>query len=166
MQNGANKTGRPIYDRPHNLKLNAAYVAPLGPLNLTVGALTEFVSKRRYERQRSVNVLSPGTTTNSGQAATYFYEERGAFQVPGLENFIDLSTELSWRMAGTHQAGFRAEVFNLADNQEKIINNNVTWCGTTATTACTTAVNNFGKASARGSFLLPRRYRFSLIYRF
>lgn len=166
VANGPTATGRPIYDRPHNFKLNAAYVRPIGPVNLTVGALTEFISKRRYDRQRTMNVLRPGSTTNSGQTLVYRYEERGAFQLEGLENFIDLAAEATWRMAGTHQAGFKAEVFNLGDNQEKIINNNVAWCGTTATAACTTAVNNFGKASARGSFLAPRRYRFSLIYRF
>ena len=47
VNNGANKTGRPIYDRPHNLKLNAAYVRPVGPVNLTFGMLTEYISKRR-----------------------------------------------------------------------------------------------------------------------
>ena len=135
-------------------------------MNLTVGGLTEFISKRRYEQQRSVNVLTPGTTTNSGQTATYFYEPRGSFQIPGLENYFDFATELTWRLAGTNQAGFKAEIFNLFDNEEKIVNNNVAWCGQTANAACSTAVANFGKASARGSFLEPRRFRFSLIYRF
>ena len=97
---------------------------------------------------------------------TYFYNERGEDVINGLENFTDFSTELTWKVAGTHQAAVRAEAFNLFSNEEKIISNNVTWCGNTATAACTTAVNNFGKASARGSFLQPRRYRFSLIYRF
>jgi outer membrane receptor protein involved in Fe transport len=166
VNDGSNKTGLPLHDRPHNFKLNAAYVRPIGPVNLTVGALTEFISKRRYERQRSVNVLRPGTTTNSGQTSTYFYEERGAFQLEGLENFVDFAAEGTWRIGGTHQAGVKMEIFNLTDNQEKTINNNVSWCGTTSTAACSTAVNNFGKASARGSFLAPRRYRFSLIYRF
>ena len=135
-------------------------------MNLTLAGLTEFVSKRRYERQRSTNVLVPGTTSNSGQTAVYFYEPRGNFKLPGLENYIDFATELTWRIAGTNQAGFKAEFFNLTNNEEKIINNNVAWCGTTATAACTTAVDSFGKASARGSYLQPRRYRFSLIYRF
>lgn len=166
VNNGANKTGRPIYDRPHNFKLNGAYLRPVGPVNLTFGALTEFISKRRYERQRAVNVLVPGTTTNSGRTATYFYEERGSFQLPGLENYIDFSTEATWRIASTYQAGLKAEIFNLFDNQEKTINNNVAWCGSSATAACATAVNNFGKASARGSYLAPRRFRFSLIFRF
>ena len=166
VNNAENKTGRPIYDRPHNFKMNGAYVRPIGPVSLTVAGLTEFISKRRYEKQRSTNVLTPGTTSNSGQTATYFYEPRGSFQIPGLENYLDFATELTWRVAGSHQAGFKAEIFNLTNNQEKIINNNVAWCGTTANAACTTAVANFGKASARGSYVLPRRYRFTLIYRF
>ena len=91
VNNGANRTGRPIYDRPHNLKLYAAYVRPIGPVNLTFGGVSEFISKRRYERQRGVNVLIPGTTTNSGNTATYFYEERGSFEFDGLENYVDFS---------------------------------------------------------------------------
>jgi hypothetical protein len=166
VNNGANKTGSPIYDRPHNFKLNGAYVRPIGPVSVTVAGLTEFISKRRYEKQRSTNVLTPGTTSNSGNSATYFYEPRGNFQLPGLENYIDFATELTWRIAGTNQAGFKAEIFNLTNNEEKFINNNVAWCGATANAACATAVANFGKAGARGSFLTPRRYRFSLIYRF
>jgi hypothetical protein len=163
---GPTATGRPIYDRPHNFKFNAAYVRPVGPVNLTFGALTEFISKRRYERQRTVNVLRPGTTTSSGQTLVYRYEDRGNFQVDGIENYVDFNVEATWRVAGTHQAGFKAEIFNLTDNQEKIINNQVAWCNDTSSAACQTANNNFGKANARGSFLAPRRYRFSLIYRF
>jgi hypothetical protein len=166
VNNGANKTGRPIYDRPHNFKMNAAYIRPVGPVNLNVGVLTEFISKRRYERQRVMNVLTPGTLNNSGNTATYFYEERGSFELDGVENYLDLALEATWRIAGSNQAGFKAEAFNVTDNQEKIINNNLAWCGSSSTAACATAVTNFGKASARGSFLAPRRYRFSLIYRF
>ncbi len=166
VNNGANKHGAPIYDRPHNLKLNAAYVRALGPVNATFGMLTEYISKRRYQKERTVNVLRPGTLTNAGPTATYYYNELGSDQLEGLENFTDFSTELMWQIAGTNQAAFKAEIFNLFSNEEKIISNNVTWCGNTATAACATAVQNFGKASARGSFLQPRRFRFSLIYRF
>jgi hypothetical protein len=166
VQNGANKYGSPGYDRPHNFKFNAAYVRPFGPVTVTVAGLTEFISKIRYEKQRTVNVLRPGTLTNAGPTTTYFYNERGDDPVPGLLNFVDFATELTWRIAGTNQAGFKAEIFNLTNNQEKIANNNVTWCGSASSAACQTAIDNFGKASARGSFIQPRRYRFSLIYRF
>jgi hypothetical protein len=166
VQDGPNKLGRPAFDRPHNFKFNAAYVRPIGPVNLTVGALLDVISKTRFEKQRTVNVLRPGSLTNAGPTATYFYNERGADQVPGLFNVMDLSTELAWRMASTYQAAFRAEVFNLWDNQEKIASNNFTWCGSTSTAACATAVNNYGKAGARGSFVAPRNYRVSMIFRF
>ena len=166
VSNGTNKYGSPIHDRPHNLKLNAAYVRGFGPTNLTLGMLTEFISKRRYQKERTVNVLTPGTLNNAGPTLIYYYNELGDDPLEGLENYTDFSTELMWRIAGTNQAAFKAEFFNLFSNEEKIISNNVTWCGNTATAACATAVNNFGKASARGSFLQPRRYRFSLIYRF
>jgi hypothetical protein len=111
-------------------------------------------------------VLRPGTLTNAGPTLTYYYNERGEDILEGLENYLDFSSEFTWRIAGTNQAGFKAEIFNLFGNEEKIISNNVTWCGNTATAACATAVQNFGKASARGSFLQPQRFRFSLIYRF
>jgi hypothetical protein len=166
VNNGANKFGRPIYDRPHNFKLNGAYVRPFGPVNVTFSALTEFISKRRYEKQRTMQVLVPATGANSGQTAAYFYEERGSSQLEGLQNFIDFATEGTWRIAGSHQAGLKFEVFNLTNNEEKIISNNVAFCGNSNTAACATAVNNFGKASARNSFLAPRTFRFSVIYRF
>ena len=57
VQNGANKNGAPAYDRPHNFKLAAAYVRPIGPINLTFGALTEALSKFRHpERAHSQRV--------------------------------------------------------------------------------------------------------------
>ncbi|HJU42940.1 MAG TPA: TonB-dependent receptor, partial [Vicinamibacterales bacterium] len=42
VSNGANKYGSPIHDRPHNVKLNAAYVRGFGPVNATFGLLTEY----------------------------------------------------------------------------------------------------------------------------
>jgi hypothetical protein len=172
VQNGANKYGAPSYDRPHNFKLGGAYVRPIGPINLTVGALTEALSKFRYEKTRTVNVLLPGTQTNQGSTATYFYDERGADPVAGTEWYLDTSVEATWRIAGTAQAGFKAEIFNLTNRQEKIRSNNTVWCGSTAGAGCQTAIDNFGKATARGSFrgglaTHPiRSYRFSTIFRF
>ncbi|HUE85691.1 MAG TPA: TonB-dependent receptor [Vicinamibacterales bacterium] len=166
VQDGPTTLGRPAFDRPHNFKFSAAYVRPIGPVNLTVGTLLDVISKTRFQKQRTVNVLRPGTLTNAGPTATYFYNERGEDQLPGLLNVMDLSTELGWRIASTYQAALRAEVFNLWDNQEKNASNNFTWCGTTSTAACATAVNNYGKASARGAFVAPRSYRVSMIFRF
>lgn len=172
VQNGANKTGLATYDRPHNFKLAAAYVRPVGPVNVTFGALTELMSKFRYERQRTMNVLLPGTTSNSGNTATYFYNERGSDPVEGLEWFMDTSVEGTWRLFSTAQAGFRAEIFNITNRQEQLRSNNVVWCGSEAGTGCPDFIANYGKATSRGSFrgglvgTTPRQYRFSAIFRF
>jgi outer membrane receptor protein involved in Fe transport len=172
VQNGANKNGAPTYDRPHNFKLAAAYVRPVGPVNLTFGALTEALSKYRHQKERTVNVLTPGTTTNSGNTATYFYNERGADPVEGTEWYLDTSVEGTWRIYNTAQAGFRAEIFNITDRQEQLRSNNFVWCGSDVGTGCAAARTNFGKATSRGSYrgglagTTTRQYRFSLIFRF
>jgi hypothetical protein len=147
-------------------------VRPIGPVNLTIGALTEALSKFRYEKTRTVNVLIPGTLTNQGATATYFYNERGEDPVPGTEWFLDMSFEGTWRIYSTAQAGFKAEVFNITDRQEKLRSNNVTYCGSDAGAGCATARQNYGLATARTSYrgglggTTPRAYRFSMIFRF
>ena len=165
VQNGDNKYGRPIYDRPHNFKLNGAYVRPIGPINLAVGALAEAVSKRRYEQVRNVNVLLPGTLSPVA-TATYFYNERGSNPVEGMEWYVDSSVELTWRGPARTQVGLKGEAFTLPNREARPQNTNPAWCAPTATAACATAVQNFGKANARGAFQQPRRYRISAIFRF
>jgi outer membrane receptor protein involved in Fe transport len=172
VQNGANKNGAPPYDRPHNFKLAAAYVRPLGPVTLTVGGLTEAISTWRFQQERTVNVLLPGTLTNSGNTATYYYDKRGADTVDGMEWYLDTSIEATWRIYSTAQAGFRSEIFNITDRQEKLRANNVVWCGSDVGAGCQVARQNFGTATSRGSFrggltgTSTRSYRFSLILRF
>ncbi len=166
VQNGANKTGRPIYDRPHNFKFYGGYVRPIGPINLSLGALGEAISKRRYEKARPMNVLTPGTLANAGPTATYFYNERGADPVSGMQWFVDTSIELTWRLPAATQVGLKGEIFNLTNREEKIISNNTAFCGTTANAGCQTAVDSYGKATARGSFQTPRQFRVSAIVRF
>jgi hypothetical protein len=172
VQNGANKYGAPTYDRPHNFKLQGAYVRPIGPVNMTFGALTEALSKWRFQQERTLNVLLPGTTTNSGNTGLYYYNERGANQVEGTEWYLDTSVEGTWRIFSTAQAGFRAEIFNITNRQEKLRANNFTWCGSDANETCATARANFGTATSRGSFrgglagTFTRSYRFSAIIRF
>jgi len=73
---------------------------------------------------------------------------------------------LTWKIAGTYQAGFKTEIFNLTNREEKIISNNTVWCGSDAGAGCATARANYGTATARGSFQTPRRVRFSAIFRF
>lgn len=166
VQDGANKTGRPIYDRPHNLKFYGGYVRPIGRFTLSLGALGEAISKRRYEKVRPVNVLLPGTLTNAGPTATYFYGERGSEPVSGMQWFVDNSVELTWRGPSSTQFGFKGEIFNVTNRQDKIQSNNTAWCDTTTAAGCRTAVDNFGKATARGAFQTPRQFRVSAIFRF
>jgi hypothetical protein len=166
VQNGANKYGAPGYDRPHNFKFQGAYVRPIKATSLTLGAVSESISKTRYEKTRTVNVLRPGTLTNAGPTATYFYEERGSNPIPGMLWYIDFSAELSWRIARTYQAGFKAEMFNLTNEEMQTTTSNTAWCGSDSSAACTTARNNFLLPTARGQFLQPTRYRFSAIFRF
>jgi hypothetical protein len=166
VQNGANKYGAPIFDRPHNLKFNGTYVRPIGPTNLVVGMLGESISKQRYEKIRQMNVLLPGTTTNSGFTANYFYNALGSDPVPGMVWFVDTSLELVWRIHDRNQAGFKAEFFNLTSQEGKTTSNNVVWCNNEVGTGCSAAIANYGKATARGSFQSPRSYRFSAIFRF
>lgn len=166
VQNGDNKYGAPAYDRPHNLKLQGSYVRPIGPTNLTLGAVSESISKQRYERQRGMNVLIPGTLTNSGNTATYFYEERGSSPIAGMYWYVDLAAELSWRVARTYQVGFKTEIFNLTNEEMQLTTSNVAWCGSDVGTGCAAARQNFLLPTARGQFLQPTRYRFSAIFRF
>ncbi len=76
VQNGANKSGRLPFDRPHNLKASGAYTFNLGPVALTAGMTGEYISGIPFTQSRAVNVLKPGTTTNAGPTAVYFYEPR------------------------------------------------------------------------------------------
>jgi hypothetical protein len=171
VQNGANKDGKPTYDRPHNFKLAAAYQRPIGPVNLTIGALTEALSKFRYEKTRTMNVLLPNGS-NQGATATYFYDERGADPVEGTEWYLDTNFEGTWRFYDTAQAGFRVEILNITDRQEKMRSNNFVWCGSDTGTGCAAARTNFGKATSRASYrggvtgTQTRSYRFSMIFRF
>ncbi len=115
---------------------------------------------------RSVNVLTPGTTANFGPTATYFYNQRGSDPVPGLQWTLDNSIEATFRGPQSTQVGVKAEIFNVTNQEAKIISNNTAFCGSTACAACATAVSNYGKAGARGSFQTPRTFRMSAIFRF
>jgi hypothetical protein len=167
VQEGANKTGRSDFDRPHDLKAQGAYTFNLGPVALTAGSSGEWISGLNYTENRGVNVLRPGTTTNAGPTATYFYEQRGAHRLPNYYR-VDGSLEGVVRVFRTAEVGLKAEIFNLTDNQAKINLTNTTWCNNTTNpaAACTTARNTFGTATARGQYLAPRNYRITTLIRF
>jgi hypothetical protein len=140
-------------------------------VTLTFGALTEALSKFRYEKVRTLTVLNP---VNNAPVAnsTYFYNERGADPVEGTEWYLDTSIEATWRIWDTVRAGFKTEIFNITDRQEKLRSNNTAWCGSDVGTGCATARQNFGLATSRAAFrggvagTSVRAYRFSAIFRF
>jgi hypothetical protein len=167
VQNGRNKNGRSSYDRPHDVKAQGAYTFNIGPVALTTGLSGEYISGRTFTAARTLNVLRPGTTTNAGPTATYFYEPRGAHRLPSYA-YADGSLETTFRVYRTAEIGFKAEIFNLSNNQAKTNLTNTTWCNNTTnpSASCTTARNTFGTATARGQFLTPRQYRVTTLLRF
>jgi hypothetical protein len=162
----ANLTGRPPFDRPHLIKFNGAYTQPLGKVDLTAGFVGLLASKTTFSKQRTVNVLLPGTNTPSGETLVYFYEPRGSERVSGLARTVDLSVEGAFRPARAMRVGLRAEVFNMLNTQSQIDVNNTAFCASTSSPACLAAVETFGTATSRGSFLGPRTYRLSVVVRY
>jgi carboxypeptidase family protein/TonB-dependent receptor-like protein len=172
VQNGANKTGHPDYDRPHALKFSGAYTRPFGPVNLTAGLSGRAVTKRTFTKQRTVNVLSPVDGSNIA-TATYFYEPLGSDRVKGMDTLTDFAVEGGWKPWRNVQGGVKIEIFNVFNSQDKVQANNLTYCSATtgvpaacAATRTPGSTTFFGAATARGSFQLPRSFRYSLIFRF
>lgn len=86
--------------------------------------------------------------------------------MPGLDDQLDTSFEATFRPYRSTEVGFKAEAFNVLNNEEKVGVGSTIWCESTATAACNTARTNFGLATARGHFKTPRTFRFSAIFRF
>jgi outer membrane receptor for ferrienterochelin and colicin len=162
----ANQFGNPNFDRPHLFKYSGAYSRPLGPIRATVGIVGQATSKTTYTRSRSINVLTPGTTTNAGPTLTYLYEPAGSNRVGGLLTTTDLLLEGTFRMFRTAEAGIRFESFNLFNTEEKINIGNTAWCELTTGATCSTARANFGTSTTRAHYQAPRTIRFSGVFRF
>jgi hypothetical protein len=105
-------------------------------------------------------------TVTDEQGKSYFYEPLGSNRLPGFTNALDTSVEATFRPYRTSQIGLKAEVFNVLNNEEKDHVGSTVWYESTATAACNTARENFGKATARGRFRTPRTFRFTAIFRF
>ncbi len=170
--NGSNQLGRPGNDRPHAVKASGAYTRPIGPVNLTGGALLDVTSATVYAKSRAVNVLLPGTLTAAGPTETYLYEPRGAERISGPIWVLDTALEVTFRkfraMQHVFEFGVKGEVFNVSDRQEKNAVNNTTWCDNTVnpSAACLSARTAFGTAIARGSFQAPQNFRVTALFRF
>jgi hypothetical protein len=108
----------------------------------------------------------PGHRRVRSATRTYFYEPLGSNRLPGLFDALDTSLEATFRPYRTSQVGLKAEAFNVLNNEEKDNVGSTVWCESTATAACRTARENFGKATARNHFRTPRNFRITAIFRF
>ena len=171
VNEGANTSGVPEYDRPHAIKFFGAYTRPFGPVNVTAGLNGRALSKRTFTQQRTVSVLSPQNTAIG--TANYLYEPLGAGRIDGMDTTLDFALEGGFRPWGGVNASMKFEVFNLFDSQGKVGVDNLTYCsGTTGVPAACAATRTpgsptlFGAATTRGSFQFPRAFRYSVIFRF
>jgi carboxypeptidase family protein/TonB-dependent receptor-like protein len=156
------------FDRPHNFKANGAYSVNFGRTNLVVSGVGNLISKTNFTKNRTLNVLLPGTTTNAGPTLGYFYEPAGSERLPGMIFTMDNAMELTFRTVSRAQFGFKAEAFNTLNNQEKSGVNSTLWCNDTSGTnaTCVANRNTFALAAVRGNFIGPRTYRFTALVRF
>jgi hypothetical protein len=167
VNDGPNKFGKGN-DFPHDLKAQGAYLFHFGPVNLTTALTGEYRSNNTFTKQIAMNVLTPGTTTNSGNTATYFYEPRGSERLPNTW-FADSSLEATYRFWKSAEFGVKGEVFNITNHQDKTTVNLQTWCNNPSaapTSTCQINRDRFGSATARGSFRGPRNYRITTLIRF
>jgi hypothetical protein len=162
----ANLNGAPAYDRPHLVKFNGVWVRPVGRATFTTGIVGNAASKIAFTKSRTVAVLLPGTLTPSGRTYTYLYEPLGSDRLDGMAFTWDLSFEAAMRVARDTRAGVRFEVFNVSNSETVVGVNNTAWCNSTGTAACAAAVENYGTATSRGSFLAPRTYRLAFVVRY
>jgi len=168
VQNGANKDGLASYNRPHDLKAQGSYGFNFGPVRFTTGLAGEYTSGVNYTPNISMNVLLPGTTTNSGQTATYFYSDRGSDRLSNTY-FVDGSLEATWRFWKSAEFGLKGEAFNLTNRQDKTNVNLTAYCNDAsqaATSTCSINRARYGLATARASFRGPRTFRLTTLIRF
>src|SRR5262249_49848496 len=165
---GPNKYGEVNYSTTNNIKFGGAYTHSFGPANLALGLGGQLVDGIRFQKQRSLTVLIPGTTTSTSSTETYYYEPRGSEAAPTIYE-IDTSLEATFTVWRTVELGVKGEIFNVTNVQHQIAVDQTTWCDdatASATSSCGLARTNFGKATARGSYQTPRTYRLTALVRF
>ncbi|MGZ4810674.1 MAG: hypothetical protein ACXV7D_15215, partial [Thermoanaerobaculia bacterium] len=162
----ATLNGRPTWDLPHVFNLLGAYAFHLGPVSLTAGGAGIYESGASYSKSRTMNVLNNAGQT-FGQTLTYYYEGQGSDRLPNWWNF-STSLEATYRLMGV-EVGGKLDVFNIFNKESKIAVNNTTWCDVSnpaAGSACATAIQRYGTATGRASFLTPRNFQFTALVRF
>src|SRR5262249_9299897 len=174
VNDGANKFGTPNYNLTHNVKMAGAYVQSVGPVNLALGMGGQLITGIHYQKQRTMSVIIPNCTPASaaacqgGPTETYFYDTRGNESAPTIYQ-LDGSLEATFTVWRTVELGVKGEVFNFTDQQKQRAVDQLTWCDDAtqaAGSSCGLARQNFGKATARNSYQLPRNYRLTAVLRF
>jgi hypothetical protein len=168
VDEGPNKYGELPESINHAVRAFGAYVQPIGRVNLALGLGGIYQTGIHYQKQRSVNVLIPGTTTNAGPGETFFYEPRGAETTPSIYQ-IDTSLEATFNVYQTIEFGVKGEIFNVTNIQRQTNVNNLTWCGNASaapTSSCAISRATFGTATARSAYQSPRNYRLTALVRF
>lgn len=165
---GSNRYGEIPESINNSFKAFGAYVQPIGRVNLALGLGGQLLTGVHYQKQRSMNVLIPGTTTNGGPAETYFYDPRGNETLPSIYQ-IDASLEATFNVFSTIEFGVKGEVFNVTDQQRQVRVDNFNWCDNASAapnTSCAVARATFGAGTARASYQVPRNYRLTALVRF
>jgi len=168
VDEGPNKTGQTTLSINHSFKASGAYTQSVGPVNLALGLGGVVSTGVRYQKQRTMNVLFPGTTTNAGPTETYFYDPRGTETTPSIYQ-IDSSLEATFTVWRTVELGVKGEIFNVTNIQRPVTVNNTTWCDDATqapTSSCSIARATFGTSTARSAFQVPRAYRLTALMRF
>ena len=162
----AKLNGRPTWDIPHVFNLLGAYAFHLGPVSLTAGGAGTYQSGASYSKTRTLTVLN-NAGESFGTTATYFYDGQGSDRLPNWWNF-STSLEATYRIFGVDLGG-KLDVFNIFNRQSKVAVNNTTWCDVSnpaAGSSCATAIQRYGTATARGSYLTPRNFQLTALIRF
>ncbi|MGZ7040675.1 MAG: TonB-dependent receptor [Thermoanaerobaculia bacterium] len=159
-------SGKPTWDIPHVFNLLGAYAFHLGPVALTAGSKGLYQSGNTFSKTRSLTVLN-NAGAGSGKTTTYYYEGVGSDRGPNWWQ-IDGSLEATYRIFGV-EIGAKGEVFNVFNKETEFVVSNTAYCAQTTGTvsaACTTARNNYGTYTARGSYMTPRNFRLTALLRF
>ncbi|MGZ4780018.1 MAG: hypothetical protein ACXV5L_12530, partial [Thermoanaerobaculia bacterium] len=132
----------------------------------TAGSKGLYQSGNTFSKTRSLTVLN-NAGAGSGKTTTYYYEGVGSDRGPNWWQ-IDGSLEATYRIFGV-EIGAKGEVFNVFNKETEFVVSNTAYCAQTTGTvsaACTTARNNYGTYTARGSYMTPRNFRLTALLRF
>ncbi len=153
-----NRNGIAAYDRTHIVNLFTAYTFTLPFMNLTAAPTFTYFFGLPYQQQRGV-ATPDGATTN-----TYFYSPRGSSRLPATYQ-LDMAVEATFMpfgnggfslVGGPVELGFKAECFNITDQQETIRTDFIRLVPDA----------NFGVPTSRSAQQAPRGFRFSGLLRF